>query len=251
MKEQFITAIDWIKSQDIDGCITGSILLDYFPDDKQDIDVFVYNEASFTKLIYTMKFNPMFSILAPLEEWKFKDWTETSNKGSLKKLGLISLKFHYNNSIEINVIYKEKHQSVFDVLASFDMDIVCKGIDLRTKQVLDLTNGANKIASWNKFNKAFYKTNIWSISRILRQFGRLVKYHKRGYNTDLVTLRYKELLENVIKEESIFKSIKVTDQIEAVKHNGAVLIQIFDKWLETHEMTNEQLELINETLKKI
>ena len=52
MKQQIENSIDWIKEQDVDGCITGSCLLDYF--EGQDVDVFLYNEKSFTKLFYAM-----------------------------------------------------------------------------------------------------------------------------------------------------------------------------------------------------
>ena len=41
MKEQINSAIEWIKTQDIEGCITGSCLLEYF--EGQDIDVFCYS----------------------------------------------------------------------------------------------------------------------------------------------------------------------------------------------------------------
>lgn len=249
MKEQFDNVIEWIKTQDIDGCITGSCLLEYF--EGADVDVFTYNEAAFTKLIYAMYYNPMFTILDPLEKWKFTDWTETANKGSLKKLGLVSLKFTYNTCIEVNVIFKEKNNSVFDVISSFDMNIVCKGIDLKTKQVLDLTGGLTKIATWNKYNKAFYKTNIWSVSRILRQLLRCVKYHRRSYNTDDIVLKYKELLEDVMQQDSIFSSEKVDEKTTAVRTNGKLLIQIMDKWLETHTMTKEEEVLIMETVRRI
>ena len=41
MKQQVENAIKWIKEQPIQGCITGSCLLDYF--EGADVDVFVYN----------------------------------------------------------------------------------------------------------------------------------------------------------------------------------------------------------------
>ena len=85
MKEQLNNAIALIKTLDIDGCITGSALLDYFPDSKQDVDVFVYSEAAFTKLLYTLKFNPMFLVVDKLEQWKMEDWCNSSYKGSIKK----------------------------------------------------------------------------------------------------------------------------------------------------------------------
>ena len=43
MREQIDNAIALIKQQDINGCITGSCLLDYFQG--QDIDIFVYDKS--------------------------------------------------------------------------------------------------------------------------------------------------------------------------------------------------------------
>ena len=70
MKQNIENAIEWIKEQNIKGCITGSSLLGIFNDGKQDVDVFLYNKASFTELFYAMYHNPMFTILDPLEKWK-------------------------------------------------------------------------------------------------------------------------------------------------------------------------------------
>ena len=136
MKEIINEAVDWIKCQDVKGCITGSCLLDYF--EGQDIDVFVYDEASFTKMLYCMHFNPMFQLLEPIEQWKFKEWTN-SKKSSLHKLGLVTLKFKYNLAVDVNVIYKMKDTNLFNVVSSFDMDIICKGYDIQTKQELSLS----------------------------------------------------------------------------------------------------------------
>ena len=52
MKEQINNALTFLKEQDIDACITGSVMLDYF--EGQDIDVFCYSESSMTKLLYTL-----------------------------------------------------------------------------------------------------------------------------------------------------------------------------------------------------
>ena len=252
MKTQIDNAIVWLKEQDIEGCITGSALLEYFPGANQDVDVFTYNEAAFTKLIFSMYHNPLFLLVEPLEQWKFKDWTENPYKGSLKKLGLISIKFKYNMSIDVNVIFKEKNHTIFDVLSTFDIDIIAKGYDLKTKKTLDLSeNNGEKVATWNKWNKQFYNPNIWAVSRILRQFERVIKYHKRGYNTDAVAVKYKEILEEMLVYENIFSSEKVDEKVASVKTNSKILIKILDNWLVTHTITDTELELIKETIKKL
>jgi hypothetical protein len=250
MKEHFDKLITFLKEQDINGCITGSCLLEYF--DGADVDVFTYDEAAFTKMIYSLYHNKMFLLLDPMEQWKFKDWTENPHRGSLKKLGLISIKFKYNMLIDVNIIFKEKNHSIFDVLSSFDMDIISVGYDLKTKKTLDLSeNNGKKIATWNKWNKSFYNPNIWAVSRILRQFSRVIKYHKRGYNTDDMTRKYIEILEGMIEYENIFSSDKMDEKVANVKTNSKILITILKQWLETHSITDEEVKLIESTIKNL
>lgn len=254
MKQQLETCIELLKNKlDADGCITGSALLDYFPDSKQDVDLFVYSEKAFTKTLYSLYHNPMFVILDKKELWKFNDWCNNPYSGSIKKLGLISLKFVYNTCIDVNIIFKDKNHSAFDVLQSFDMDIICKAYDIKTKQILDLTNGStiSKIASFNKWNNTFYNPNLWAVSRVLRQFDRTVKYYKRGYNTDPMVLKYIELLQGMLEYENIFTSDKMDEKMLSVKTNAPILIKILQQWLETHTITDTELELIKSTIKNL
>ena len=111
MKEHINNAIELLKEQKVNGCITGSCLLDYF--EGQDIDLFVYDKSSFNKLLFFMYYNPMFTILDPLEKHKFEDYTD-NDKSSLKSIGLITIKFKYNLLVDVNVIYKEYHKNCFE-----------------------------------------------------------------------------------------------------------------------------------------
>jgi len=252
MKEQQEKAIAYLKTLDIDGCMTGSCLLGYF--EGSDIDVFCYSEASFTKLLYTLSFNPMFSIIDKIEKWKFNDWCNSSYKSSIKKMGICTIKFHWNLCMPVNIIFKEKANNIFSVLSSFDMDIIAKGYDLMSKQYLDLTEKGkahDKVATWNKWNPAFNSPNVWNINRVLRQFKRVIKYQNRGYDTDLITKKYLEILNDVLSYENIFNSLKVDEKITSVKEGSVILIAILNKWLETHTITAKELELLDETIKKL
>lgn len=253
MKENLDNCLEYLKTLDVDGCITGSVMLGYFPDSNQDIDIFAFNEKAFLKTIYTLKFNPMFTILDKLELWKYEDITNSSYNGSMKKLGICSIKFYYNLSVPVNIVYKEKANNIFDVLSSFDMSIICKAYCLQTKQTLDLTDGTQetKICTWNKWNKTFYQPNVWAISRVLRQFLRVQKYTDRGYDCSLVANKYIELLEGVINYENIFTSEKVDEKVESVKINGKILIEIIKKWNEVKILTKEEIILIDELIKKM
>jgi hypothetical protein len=198
MKEQINEAIEWIKTQPVDACITGSCLLDYF--ENQDVDVFCYSEKSFTELYYAMYHSPMFTILDKLEIWK-SDQFRTKEAFSTNKhaSGVTTIKFMYNTCIPVNIIFKKNCTNIFSVLSSFDLNIICKGYDLRAKDYLDLTTSPGKVVGYNKWNPKFNSVEVWQISRILRQLERCFKYYKRGYNTDAVVLKYIDLI-NTLKD---------------------------------------------------
>jgi len=249
MKEQINNAIEWIKEQPIKGCITGSCLLDYF--ENQDIDVFTYDEKSFQEILFAMHHSDMFTILDPLEKWKWEQY-RTKNDSTFYKFGLVTIKFIYNTCIPINIILKKKCKDIFSVLSSFDLDIICKGYDIQTKQELDLSeNLPEKVATWNKWNTTYYSEEIWAISRILRQLSRCFKYHKRGYNTDAVILKYIELLEKLQNFESIFASETFNAKLKITQENTIIVKQICQLWLETHTITDEQIELLETKTKQI
>ena len=249
MKENINQAIDWIKKQNVEGCITGSCLLDYF--EGQDIDVFLYDDKQFTKLLFAMYYNDMFTILDPLEKWKCERYINTPYD-SFKKFGLTTIKFHYNTCIEINIIVKKNCDNIFSVMSSFDMDIITKGYDIETKQFLDLSeNGDTKIATWNKWNKAFYSDEVWQISRILRQLERCFKYHKRGYKTDAIIEKYIELITKLQDFTNIFSSENFSEKLKVTKNNTLIVKQICELWLKTHEITDEQIELLKIKIKEI
>lgn len=249
MKEQINNAIEWLKTQDVRGCITGSCLLDYF--EGQDIDVFVYDEKSFAKLIFAMHHNDMFTILDPLEKWKFEQYINR-NQSTFFKFGLITIKFDWNTCIPVNVILKKKCQDIFSVLSSFDLDIICRGYDIQTKQFLDLSeNLPDKKATWNKWNTKYYSNEVWQISKILRQLTRCIKYHRRGYNTDAIVNKYIELIDTLQEYETIFSSVNFNERLKVTKENTIIVRKLCEVWLETHEITDEQLEVLNAKIKEI
>lgn len=246
MVEQINNAIDWLKGQSIDGCITGSALLDYFPG--QDVDLFVYNEQSLTKVLFAMHYSDMFQILDPLEQWKFDEYIN-KKQSSLNKLGLITIKFKYNLCVDINIIFKKQSQNAFSVISTFDMNIIAKAYDIRSKKVLDLSDSPGMEADWNKWNPAFYELDLWKCSRILRQLERCFKYHKRSYNTDKVVLKYIEIIDNMLSYKSVFKSTDFDDRLKNYKGDLEKVKQICNLWLETHEITEEEIILLQEKVK--
>lgn len=246
MVEQINNAIGWLKGQPIDGCITGSCLLGEFPG--QDIDLFVYNEQSLTKVLFAMHYNDMFQILDPLEQWKFDEYIN-KKQSSLNKLGLITIKFKYNLCVDINIIFKKQSQNAFGVLSTFDMNIIAKAFDIRSQKLLDLSDNPGMVADWNKWNPAFYELDLWKCSRILRQLERCFKYHKRGYNTDKVVLKYIEIIDEMLSYKSVFKSTDFDDRLKNYKGDLEKVKKICNVWLETHEITEEEIILLQEKVK--
>lgn len=248
MKEQIDKVIEFLKEQPVKGCITGSSLLGYF--EGQDVDIFTYDEKSFTKLLFALHHNPSFIIMNKLEKWKFDQHIDKPQ--SYSKKGFVqTIKFTYNTCIDVNVILKKEATDIFSTLSSFDMDIIAKGYDIETKQFLDLSEKKDKIATWNKWNTAFYSSEIWQINRILRQLERCFKYHKRGYNVDAVVQKYIELIETLQEFTNIFDSENFTEKLKITKVNTAIVKEICEIWLETHEITDEQIKLMKEKIKQI
>lgn len=249
MKENIDNAIQWLKKQPVKGCITGSILLGEF--ENQDIDIFVYDEKSFTKLLYAMHYDNMFHILDPLEQWKFDQQT-TKNYDNFQKFGLCTIKFKYNTCLDVNVILKKQCTNIFSVLASFDMDIIAKGYDIQSEQYLDLSeNKDTKIATWNKWNTSYYSGEIWQVSRLLRQLMRCFKYHDRGYNTDLVVKKYMSLVDTVQDYENIFNSDSFSETLKLRKTNTKIVKDICKIWLKEHKLTEKNLELMKTKIKEL
>ena len=249
MKEHVNAVIDWAKNQKVRGCITGSALLGYF--EGQDVDIFVYDEKSLNKLLYAMEYNPMFQMLDPLEKWKY-DRYMNKNNDSFYKFGLLTIKFTYNTCIDVNVILKKGKTNIFSVLSSFDMDIICKGHDIQTGEFLDLSeNLPNKAATFNKWNTAFHGAELWESSRVLRQLGRCFKYHKRGYNTDSVVKKYIEIIDDIQTTENIFNSDKFDEKLKTKKIISEGVRKICLEWLETHSITDAEINTLNELIKQL
>jgi hypothetical protein len=245
MEEQFENAINIIKSLDINACITGSIMLGYQKDweIQQDIDVFVYNQSSFNKLLFYMYYHPLFQVLDPLEIHKMKDYID-NNRSSLESLGLLTIKFKYNTCVDVNIILKKNQNSIFDVISNFDLDIIATGYDIKTGKTLSLRETTGLKGTWNKWNPNFYTTDFWSIKRLLRQFERVIKYTNRGYDLNEVTEKYISIVETIIATENYYKSPKGTKYFNDTIDQFKIVLNILKIYQRDLKITPEELLII-------
>ena len=241
MKEQIDNAVTILKDLDINGCITGSVLLDYF--EGADIDVFVYDKSSFNKLLFFMHYNPLFNILDPLEQHKFDEYIN-EDKSSLDSIGLITIKFKYNLCIDVNIVFKKFHKNIFDVLSNFDLDIIANGYDIKTGNFLSLRTTTGLEGTWNRWNTSYYKCNLWSCKRLLRQFSRVVKYTERGYNLESVTDKYISLIEEILDKDNIYKTEKGTIFYEKTQKEFEIVLKILQVWQKEKKMSPENLMVL-------
>lgn len=246
MRNQINDVIEWVKKLHtkeycIRGCLTGSCLLDYF--EGQDIDIFLYDENSYRNLMYKLLYSSDFHLLDPLDKWKFEK-TINSYGSILGKQGLVTIKFMYNTCIPVNIILKKGCRTIYDVLATFDMDILAKGYDLETGNTLDLTKGAGKVVSWNTYNTSYHDTSIWDTNKLLRQLDRCFKYHERGYDTDLVVVKYITIINDLNNYQNIFNSNNFNEMLKVKKKDSKIVRSICELWLKTHKITKEDRELL-------
>ncbi len=254
MRKQVDDVINWFKTlEHVRGCITGSSLLgEYW--DGMDVDLFVYDEQSLNKVLFELNANENFYIIDPAEQWKYDQQINEPKRKSNKNY-IQTIKFVYNTCLTVNIILKKSTSNIFEVLSTFDMDIIAKGYDLQTKQYLDLGNIDNrnkKIASWNIWNMAYYNPNIWETGRILRQLGRSFKYYKRGYNTDGVVLKFIDIINEIQNLHNLFEnSILYTSKFEIIQKNIQSIKDICLLWLDKHTITDKEIKLLNIKIKEI
>lgn len=212
---------NWIKilqSSNINGCITGSCMLDAdFDcwDETPDVDLFVYSDremiwvlAELTKT-YGLKFGVDDSVRSELQEKQKFKWLLEDKKNKSKFTGgtLATIKLHDpSNGTIINVSHKANCKTVADVINSFDMTIIMKGYDIRGEFTYDMTTQWSdaKTAIPNKLRKT--DTDLLGTAYWVRQFDRVIKYYNRGYDTRPMAQFYLDEIDAVLERGNIWTS---------------------------------------------
>lgn len=215
--------IEMLKQTDINGCITGSSMLDCnfdHWDSHPDIDVFVYTEPQLQYAVNLLMFKYGFEPMSPGEEWKLN---RVQNKGSQKNSYLSTVKLKHDEVV-INITYKQWKNNIFSVLSSFDMSIIMVGYDIRKKVMLDLRCGWDRMVPEDPENRWSHDTNVavpnplrdqdvdmYGAEMWVRQFDRVIKYWTRGFDTRPMAKFYIKLINEVIDKGQLFQ----TDKSEA------------------------------------
>lgn len=236
--------IDKIMSTDIDGCITGSCLLDDdfdLWDSVPDVDMFVYSEAAMIHAICALDN----AGLVPGGKDKNHKGEEVKRKwiletGVNRKSPVCTIMYQDTASkVAVNVTYKRNCNSLIEVLASFDMSIIMKGIDITTGYKLDLTEtmGSDKrTAVPNKLKRHLYNhPSRFDVDRCLRQWNRVIKYYGRGYDTRPMAKFYLGLIDEVLEEGPLFGTENDVISFEQFKDGFIEMKETIDNWLKAHE----------------
>ena len=193
-----------IAESNVYGCITGSSMLDVdyglWPT-APDVDFFAYTEASFSHAVMTMLNNGYKwgdgseGSAERCRDWYVKalhNWFEATQWKNNQGAAMITLKFNKDGVI-VNITWKKGCDNVFEVIKSFDMNIIMVGYDVETRAIVDLrrvrkvaddenigvpVDEETRHAHLNPLRKI--NTSIWNHWKWVRQCDRpMSKYQER------------------------------------------------------------------------
>jgi len=246
-KEKIAAAIELIKTLPINGCITGSCLMEGFdPDEwgcKPDIDVFVFSEVELVRAIdlaiYVLNMEPGLGTVRSNEQetWKINRLRES---GVNNKIGITTYKF-YDDGIVLNVTFKMSKvngrwvplTSTAQVLESFDMSIVMQGYDIKHRVHYDMRVGDPKVAEPNPLRD--HDCMMWTVAKWIRQFDRVVKYYNRGFDTRPMARFYIEMIDQCIKAGCLFDSDDSSKMFVEFSQEFVEKRNDIEAWLNEHE----------------
>ena len=238
--------VEILKTSGIDGCITGSCMLDAdFDawDSKPDIDLFVYSDRymiwAIAKLMmtYGLKFGVDDSDRSRMQEEQKFQWLleDKKNKSKVTGVTLATIKLHADDGTIINVSNKANCKTVADVINSFDMTIIMKGWDIKQGYMYDMTEqwSSPNVAVPNQLRKTdldLVKTAYW-----VRQFDRVIKYWQRGFDTRPMARFYLDEIDQVLERGNIWTSEQSEEFYNTFAQEFIEMREKIIKWLADKE----------------
>lgn len=247
LKDKVADAIELIKTLDIDGCITGSCLLDGFDPEGwgtvPDIDVFVFGES---ELVHAIDLAQYALLMTPgsgtersrkQEEWKL---ARLKQAGLNYKIGITTYKF-YCDEVIVNFTYKQRKFHgrwipILDtpgVLQSFDMSFLMQGYDIKHHVMYDMRTGDPRIATPNPLRD--HDCVMWTVAKWVRQFDRVVKYYNRGFDTRPMAKFYLDMIDECINAGCLFDSEESQEAFESFSQEFIEKRASIADWYDSHK----------------
>lgn len=248
-KRKIQAMIEVVKSMPIHGCITGSCFLPGFDPDawgsQPDVDVFVYSEADLVKAItlaeHALRMKPGTGSdrSEKQERWKID---RLFKSGLNKKLGITTYKF-FSSGVVLNFTYKMKKEGgrwipITDapgVLRSFDMSIVLQAYDIESRVMYDLRPDNVPLTTAVPNPMREHDCVMWTVSKWVRQFDRVVKYYNRGFDTRPMAEFYLKMIDECIDAGCLFDSDESHQAFDAFTEEFMAKRAIIADWLEDHK----------------
>lgn len=248
-KRKIQAMIEVVKSMPIHGCITGSCFLPGFDPDawgsQPDVDVFVYSEADLVKAItlaeHALRMKPGTGgdRSEKQERWKID---RLFKSGLNKKLGITTYKF-FSCGVVLNFTYKMKKEGgrwipITDapgVLRSFDMSIVLQAYDIESRVMYDLRPDNVPLTTAVPNPMREHDCVMWTVSKWVRQFDRVVKYYNRGFDTRPMAEFYLKMIDECIDAGCLFDSDESHQAFDAFTEEFVAKRAIIADWLEDHK----------------
>ena len=247
IKQKMNDVVELLKHTDINGCITGSSMIDGDYDNwesQPDVDVFVYEKPQLQYAINLLMLKHGFEPATAGEEWKIN---RINNFDQKKKLPVSTVKLE-KDGIIVNISFKEGKNNIFAVLATFDMSIIMIGYDIRKHVLLDLRVGWDGMVAedddkrWSPSGSVAYPNplrdqdvDMYGVEMWVRQFDRVIKYWNRGYDTRPMARFYIKLVEGVIETGQLFTTAKSEASYKEFVDIYGPLKDKMVKWLEDKE----------------
>ena len=164
-------------------------------------------------------------------------------KGGLnKKIGITTYKF-YCDGVVLNFTYKmTKEQGRWvpitdapGVLRSFDMSIVLQAYDIESHIMYDLRPDNVPVTTAIPNPMRDHDCVMWTVSKWVRQFDRVVKYYSRGFDTRPVAEFYLKMIDECIDAGCLFDSDESHEAFDMFSEEFIAKRAVIADWLEDHK----------------
>lgn len=248
-KEKVSRAVEVVKSMPINGCITGSVWLPGFDPDAwsstPDVDVFVYSEDDLVRAVtyaeHALKMKPGKGSdrSEKQERWKLD---RLFKSGLNYKIGITTYTF-YCEGVMLNFTFKQAKVkgrwvpliTAPSVVMSFDMSIVMQAYDIKSRVMFDLRPDDVPVMTAVPNPLRDHDCVMWTVSKWVRQFDRVVKYYGRGFDTRPMARFYLEMIDECIDAGCLFDSEESNLAFQQFSEEFIAKRAVIADWLEEHE----------------